>query len=114
MIDLQQLILIAPFPEDTRADLLTKIPTFSDAQKRDLENLSWDLIRENYEEKISFESQNALTEVALGKKKADEVDLEKIENDIFNELTSKIDGINTQEQINEVREKLQAQPPKPN
>ncbi len=107
MADLNQLIQIAPFPDDVRAELAVKIPTFTDVQKRDLENLAWDLIRESYENKIAYETNIAMTEIALGKKKASEVDLGSIEENIFNELVSKIEGSKTQEQIEEVREKLQ-------
>lgn len=116
MADLNQLIQIAPFPDDVKADLAVKIPNFTDVQKGDLENLSWDLIRESYEDKIAYKTNIAMTEVALGKKKASEVDLGSIRENIFNELSTKLEGIATSEQIHEVREKLQqqAQTPKVN
>lgn len=117
MIDLVNLIQIAPFPDDVRADLAGKIPNFSDDQKRDLENLAWDLIIESYENKVAFATETAMTQMALGQKKAAEVDLDKIEDDIFNELLTRMVGVNTQEQIQEVREKLQGQSlsnPQPN
>lgn len=112
MIDLQQLIQIAPFPAETKADIVAKINTLSDQQKRDLENLAWDSIIEDYENKIAFATQTALTQMAIGQSSAKDVALEKIEDEVFNEFISKMEGINTQEQIEEVREKLQAQSPK--
>ena len=113
MIDLNKLIQIAPFPEDTRVELVAKIPTLSEVQKQDLERLSWDLIKEEYEDKISFEQNIAVTEVALGKKKANEINLEKIEENIFNDLLSKFENQTSQEQINEIRQKLQTQTQNP-
>ena len=109
MIGLKQLIQIASYTPEAKEELLGKLGSLSDQQKSDLENLTWNLIREEYENKVAFETEKAIVGMADGSKKFGDTDLQKIENDIFNELVTKIQGINTQKEIAEVRQKIQEQ-----
>ena len=74
-----------------------------------MENLSWEIIREDFENNVTFETQKALAEIKDGTKNPKEVDLEKIEDDIFNQLVSKIQAVDNQAEIAEVRQKIQEQ-----
>ena len=109
MIDLKQLILIATFEEATRQEIQTKLDSLSDDQKRDLENLSWTMIINDYQNKVGLESQIAITEVAQGVRKQEETDLDQIQEKIFDDLSTKLQGLFTQGQIEEVRQKIQEQ-----
>lgn len=109
MIELNQLILIAPFEEATRQEIQAKLDTLSEEQKRDLENLAWNMIINDYQNKVSLETQVAITEVAEGKRRAEDANLEQIQRDIFDELSTKLQGLVTTEQIAEVRQKIQEQ-----
>lgn len=113
MIDLKQLILIAPLPEEVKAEINSKADSLSEEQQRDLEAIAWEALIDYYSNRISFEIQTAFMEVAQGIKKPEEVDPDKIEEVIFNELSTKLQGIATADQIQEVRERLQQQTPTP-
>ena len=109
MIDLNTLIQVAPYPEDVKNQLFEKVDTLNDDQKRELENLSWDLIVEEFENKISLDSQIALNELALGEKTSNEVDLEKLEDDYFKDLTTRLSSEDTKGKIEEIRSRLLSQ-----
>lgn len=113
MIDLKQLILIAPFPEEVKAEINSKADSLSEIQRKDLENLAWNALIESYLSKISFETQTAFMEAGQGLKKPEEIDPDKIEENILNELLIKLEGVATADQIQEVRERLQEQTPTP-
>lgn len=114
MIDLKNLITIAPFPEDVKTQVISSMDTLSEEAKIELENLAWSALSEQLRDRIALETQTAFMEVAQGIKKPEDVDPDKIEENLFNELVSKMDGLDTEEQIEEVRGKLLSQTPQSN
>lgn len=107
MITLHNLITVAPFSEDVRTELLEKEDSLSDGKKIDLINLCWDMIASWYEEEIRHRYEMALLEMAEGTKQYTQEDLDKISDDVFSELTRKLQASETAEDIKEVREKLE-------
>lgn len=106
MINLEQLITIAPFPDDTRQELVEKLPTISEDQKYELTQLAWSLISQEYQTKLQFQMQNAMTEMVEGKKTYTQADFRQMEKDAFNELVKKLDAAEDKEKIDEVRQQL--------
>lgn len=107
MITIKQLIQIAPFPEDTRQELLTKVDSLTDAQKFDLEEKCWALISADYKNRLNFEIQKRTYEMAKGEKIYSKEYFKKMEHDLFLELANKINTQATQEEIENIRKQLQ-------
>jgi hypothetical protein len=106
MIDLTQLIKVAPFPEKEKNQLLEKANSLSDSERFNLTQGCWGLIAEDYRLKINFEKQKIALQALQDNKQLDKKVFSEIEERYFKELVNKLGGIETQEDINEVREKL--------
>ena len=111
MISLQQLITIAPFPEQSKKQLTDALPTYSDDKKFELMEMCWALISKDYQNKLQFKFQSATLEMAEGKKTYSKEDFKKMEDDLFDELVEKLQVAEDQIEIANVREKLKAQTP---
>lgn len=105
MVDLKQLITVAPFPQDVKTELLQKADSFSPEKKFELEEMCWSFISTDYQNKLQYEMQKAVISQATGQP-AETPDLAKIEEKLLAELTQKLTNAATTEQIGEVREKL--------
>ena len=66
MITITQLINIAPFPEETKKELLSKSDTLSDSKKVELEELCWALISQWYKNELRARQEIATLEMAKG------------------------------------------------
>lgn len=106
MIDLKQLIHVAPFPENVKQEIFAKAPTFSFERKFEFETLAWSLISQEYQNKLQLALQLATLEMAKGEKQYTQEDLKKIEDNLFAELIQKLNAVDNQEQINEVRKQI--------
>ncbi|RJQ24466.1 hypothetical protein C4577_07845 [Candidatus Parcubacteria bacterium] len=106
MITLKQLIQVAPFPEETKNELLQKAGTLSSDQVYELEDLCWTLISSEYQNKIRFEMQKNLLDSALNQKPSD-FDIKKVEEKYLTELQQKFSATGTDEKLEDIREKLE-------
>lgn len=111
MITTKQLIQVAPFPEDVKNELLAKVDSFSDAQKFDLEEKCWALISADYKNRLNFEIQKRMHEMAKGDKTYSEEDFKKVEDDLFSELANRLKTTQNQDDINTIRQQLQSVTP---
>lgn len=109
MIDLKQLIQVAPFPPDLKAQLLQKADTFSAEKKFEAETTCWSLISQDYQNRLQYKLQKASLEMAQGQKTYTREDFQKIEDDLFTELTNKLEAAGNQDKIAEIREQLASQ-----
>lgn len=107
MITTKQLIQTAPFPEDVKIELLEKADTFSPDKKFELEETCWELISTDYQNKLRLKLQQAALEMAKGEKTYSKEDFKKMEDDLFLELTNKLNVLENQEEIENIRKKLQ-------
>ena len=106
MITLRQLIAVAPFPEDTKTELLSHVETLSSDKKRDLEELCWQFISQWYQNELRAKQETAVLEMNNGKKKYTKEDFQKIGDDLFTELTQKMDVQSSEEDLEQARENL--------
>lgn len=106
MIAIQNLITLAPFSQEVKTELLKKVDSFSDDKKRQLIDMSWDLISQWYHDEVRHRYNEALLEMAEGKKTHTKEYLEKIPDHVFTEFTTKLEGLETIEDITEIRKKL--------
>lgn len=109
MITLQQLITITPFSEETRKELLEKSEQFSDEKRFELEELCWKLLSQWYNNEVASRSERAILEAA--KNEVEETQgtspsIAQIPDEVFSELTAKLDIVSKEEDIQHVREKL--------
>lgn len=109
MIKLKQLIQVAPFPEGAKKQLLEQVDSFSQEKQFELIETCWALISADYQNRLRGELQNATLEMAKGEKVYSKEDFKKMEDDLFLELTSKLDTLENQEEIEVVRKRLQEQ-----
>lgn len=107
MITTKQLIQIAPFPEDTKKELLEKADAFSADKRFELEETCWALISADYQNKLRFKIQQATLEMAKGEKTYSKEDFKKMEDDLFLDLANKLNAQATQEEIENIRKELQ-------
>lgn len=107
MITLKQLITTTPFTEEVRLQALQQADTLSPDQKQALEKLCWDTISQEYNNKISLIREKAMTESALGTKPFSDADIKQQEDALFIELVKKLEGAQTQEELEEVRARLE-------
>ncbi len=106
MITLQKLILVAPFSEEVKTELLSQVDTFTDAKKFELIDMCWVLISQWYQNEIRARYEIAMREMAEGKKSYTKEELAKIPDQLFDALVNKLQAASTVEDIQEVREKL--------
>ena len=106
MITITQLINIAPFPEETKKELLSKSDTLSDSKKVELEELCWALISQWYKNELRARQEIATLEMAKGDKQYSEDEFAKMGDVLFKELLNKMSVEATDEDLEKVREKL--------
>lgn len=111
MISIQQLIQVAPFPEDKKQELLQKADAFSEEKKFALMEACWALISQQYQNRLQLGMHKAVLEMANGKKSYSQEELKKIEDDLFLELKNRLVPAENQEDISQIREKLKSQLP---
>lgn len=107
MITVQSLITLAPFEEDIKTELLAKADTFDEGKKLELINMCWGLISQWYQSEIKHRHNLVLLEIAEGKKEYSEEELTKISKDVFSDLMGKLQETATEEDLEEVRDKLE-------
>ncbi len=106
MITLQQLINVAPFPEETRKELHEGSENFSDSKKIELEKLCWAFISQWYQNELRAKQETATLEMAKGEKVYTSEDFAKMEKDLFQEIINKFKAVGSNEDLEEVRTKL--------
>lgn len=105
MISIKQLIKAVGFPEENENQLLEKADSFSLEKKFEVEEACWALISTEYQNKLRFETQKAMLESAT-KGTPYTFDPKKLEDELLRELAGKLSEGETEEKIDEVREKL--------
>ena len=106
MISLQKLIMVAPFSEDVKNELLQKVDTFDKEKEFTLINMCWDLISEWYHNEVDARYRQAMLEGAQEEGKYTKEYFDKIPDTVFNELMDKLKEAGSVEELQEVREKL--------
>jgi hypothetical protein len=106
MITLQQLINVAPFPDETKKELLEASDTLSDSKKFELQGICWALISQWYENELRSRQEIATLEMAKGGTVLSSEDFTKISDDLYQEVVSKLVIEENEEDLEEVRQKL--------
>lgn len=113
MLDLKNLISITPVPEEIKQQLIASAETSAD-KKFEIENFCWETILSDVELKKQSRIAQIMDEIEQGKRKYSKEDIEKVDEEVFNEMSLQMEGLDTTDQIEEVRAKLQTQSPKAN
>jgi hypothetical protein len=106
MISLQQLIHVAPFPEESRKELLDAAPTLSDARKFELEELCWKLISQQFQQQLRLQEETAVLEMTQGEKAYNKEDFAKKADELFNKIVYNLEAQGSKEDLQTVRDKL--------
>jgi hypothetical protein len=106
MISLKQLINVSNFPEEFKNEVLGQINNLPQEKINALSETCWGFISAEYENKLRFELQKMTDEIAKGEKNYTQEDFDKAEEILFNELAQKLEAIDTDAKIEEVKKKL--------
>lgn len=105
-ITFKKLLQIAPFPEDRRKILLENIDKISSDQQYRLENAAWAVMAQIFFAKMEAERKRLADESAVGDRKANPKDLEDYEAKLLSEFAQKLEVVETEESIGEVKQQL--------
>lgn len=105
MITLQQLIQVTPFTDEMRQEILQQIDTLDENQKYELTDLCWATLIQEAQNKLAAEIQNQTLNTTLSGNPTIPSPQE-IENKILEDLIHKFEAQDSDEKINEIREKL--------
>lgn len=110
-IPLGSLVTVAPFDEETRKSILSRIEagTLSADQELQLIDLAWDMIIKMYQAELSVLTENAMDDMREGKATYSPADFTAMRDQLIQSYMEKLRVAETQEQIDEVRQKLQEQ-----
>lgn len=105
-VTLMSLIKVAPFPEDQKKLLLEKMDQMTDQDKFELTDAAWQALAIQYFGKLKAECQRLNGEAVANNKPLNPNDFEEIEAKLLHEFTQKLEAAESQESIEEVRQKL--------
>lgn len=103
---IKQLIRIAPFPDETKSELLEKADTFSPEKKFEAEEACWQLISIQYYNDLRFVMQKAAFEMAMGQKTYTKEDYKKMEEEMFKQLLQKLNAVGDDQKIEDIKKQL--------
>lgn len=106
MINLKNLVKVAPLTEDAKNEILEKQASFSTEKLQEVEEFLWEAISADYQNKINLKKQTLIAEMQNNKTSYPKGKFEKIGDELFNELVQKLEVADEGEKIEEIREKL--------
>lgn len=106
-VTFHKLIEIAPFEAHTKSDILGKEPNLSDTQKYDLTRIAWQLLAEEYKNKLRYKISTALWEMAQKKKDYGPNDFSEMQVELYMDFAQRLEMTGTQEDVDVVRQELQ-------
>jgi len=112
--NLKNLLSISPIPEDIKTQFLTLVETANEDKLIEVESFCWEALFADANLKKQKMESEFMLKVEKGEIPYSEEDMLKIEETVSNELKAKIESSQTAVQIDDVREKLQAQTPNSN
>lgn len=108
MITLKNLVKTAPFDEETRGVILSKIEKneLDENQKFQMSSLCWDMITTLFETELKIKFDGMMMEVAEGKSKYTQTDYINEKNKLMQEYAQKLEEVQSGEAIEEVKKQL--------
>jgi hypothetical protein len=107
-MDIKILISITPIGNALKDQLLQSAQTSAD-KKYEVENFCWETILSDFEMKREIKIEEIMEEAVEGKRKYSEDEIMKIDEGLIAEIQTLMGGAQSQEQLQEVRNKLQTQ-----
>jgi hypothetical protein len=109
MIDLQDLIYMAPYPPDTKQELFVALDSLSPRKKSELEDLSWTLITQWYNNEVRGRQEIMTLEMAHGRASYSIEEIQSVTGDVLSELAGKVPAVTGRDGlIATLQEKLSA------
>lgn len=114
-VDFEKLIKIAPFDEPTREKILSQKDSLTPDQILRLEEVAWTMLASVYQAKIKKMTDEALYEMAQGKKTYNKSDFAEMQTRLYLEFAKQLEMTESSEAIQTVKQELQkfqpVQPP---
>lgn len=114
MITFQTLITIAPFDDETRAQIASQEPSLTEDQKLQLTQLAWSLLAQQYRAKLDSKVDDILLEIQEGKRAYNREEFKKAEEELDLEFATKLESSQTTEAIQAVKGEIQKHLTNPN
>lgn len=105
-LTLDKLIKLANLSENVKQDALANLDKMNEDQKLQFSQICWETIAQHCQNQATFEHDKMVEEMADGKAEYGPDDFARIEDKVLTELLAKIEGLETTEQINTVKEEL--------
>ncbi|MBI4100660.1 hypothetical protein HY439_02865 [Candidatus Microgenomates bacterium] len=105
-LTLNQLIQLANLSEDVKKDALANLDKMNEEQKLRLSQICWENIASSCENEMKSEYEKTLEEMAEGQEHSPE-DFKLIEEKVITSLLAKIEGLETQQAVTDVKEEIQ-------
>lgn len=108
MVTLKSLIIVAPFSEEKRKEILDKLEKneLSDDQKYQFSSLCWDMILQLYQYELQLKVESMLKEIAEGTKNYSKNDFQEEKAKLIYRLSTELNSAESEEALEEVRKKL--------
>jgi septation ring formation regulator EzrA len=106
-VTLKTLLNVAPFPAEQRGKLLELYDQMSEDQKMRLSVAAWTALSEMYFAKLKYETDKLLMEIQDGKRKYNINDFKEAEARLIHEFAGKLESVESEESIGEVRKQLE-------
>lgn len=105
-LTLTQLIKISNLSPDVKKDALDNMDRFNETQKFQMSRACWESIQDEYKNKANLEYNRMLEEMANGGKKYGPSDFAAIDDKVLTDLLSRIDFVETKEELSKVKKEL--------
>ncbi len=112
--NLKNLLSIAPVPTNLKPQFLALIDTANEDKLLEIESFCWEALFAEAELKKQKMESEYMLKVEKGEITYSVEEMNKFGEIVSNELKAKIDSTQTAGQLNDIREKLQAQTPNSN
>jgi len=106
MMTLTKLIHTAPFDEETRKELLGKLDSLSEDQKRLITELAWTMLATNQEALYASKTDAALQEIYSGKVSYSPMMLDAIQEEVDLEFSKREEQADAAMQIKQVKQDI--------
>jgi hypothetical protein len=106
MITLTQLLTVAPFSDNDRAQLMATLPSLSEERQQELSNICWDLILKQYQANYAFTLQQQAIKAATTQDSTAIQPAQEVEDELVLDLQKKFAAAGSNVVLQEVRQQL--------
>lgn len=104
-LTLEQLISLTKFPDDFKKEAYAKIPSLTNDQRFQLEQVCWEHLATILQARIQAKKEEMFEKLANGEIQVP-ASINEIEQEVVGEFLAQIESVKTSEQIADIKEEL--------